>query len=455
MRISSLKVVRVHSAREAALRTLHQVEVAGAYAHVYLPRLLAASDLSRQERALATELTYGTLRRRATLDYRVAQVCHRPLAHLSPWIRNLLRIGAYELLFLDRTSPAATCHSLVQLAHRYGHTGSSRLANAVLRRLSDHLNDLNFPDPTADPVDYLSIEYSLPRWLVERWRQRWPQEVEALCEAQNQPAPLTVRVNLRRTRPAELAERWEAAGLPVTPCQWAPEGLTVNHGGAVRELPGYAEGLFGVQDEASLLVGYLAAPAPGSLVVDLCSAPGSKATHLAEIMGDRGAVVAIDVHQPRLRLVKMEAARLGLSSVIPLCADGRMVPHLLREPADVVVVDAPCSGTGTLRRRPDARWRKQPEQIAQLSVLQGQLLQAAAQVVRSGGVLIYSTCSLEPEENEDVIRQFREVRSDFIPDLPPLAPELAGDRREGWLRLWPHRHGTDGFFICRLRKNGN
>jgi 16S rRNA (cytosine967-C5)-methyltransferase len=442
----------VHSAREAALQTLHQVEVAGAYAHVYLPRLLAASGLSRQERALATELAYGTLRRRATLDYRVAQVCHRPLAQLSPWIRNLLRLGAYELLFLNRTSPAATCHSLVQLAHRYGHAGSARLANAVLRRLSDPPKALDLPDPTVAPVDYLSIAYSLPRWLVERWLQRWPQEVEALCAAQNEPAPVTVRVNLLRTRPADLAMRWEAAGLRVTACQWAPEGLTVESRGPIQELPGYAEGLFWVQDEASLLVGRLAAPPRGALVVDLCSAPGAKATHLAELMGDRGAVIALDLHQPRLRLVASAASRLGLRSVIPVCADGRRVPDLLREPAAVVVVDAPCSGTGALRRRPDARWRKQPEQIAALAALQGELLQAAAQVVRPGGRLIYSTCSLEPEENEEVIRQFRQVRPDFVPDLPPLGPGLEGDEAEGWVRLWPHRHGTDGFFICRLRR---
>jgi 16S rRNA (cytosine967-C5)-methyltransferase len=445
-------VIRVLSAREAALRTLHEVEGAGAYAHVYLPRLLAASSLSRQERALAAELAYGTLRRRATLDYGIAQVCHQPLARLSPWIRNLLRIGAYELLFLDRTSPAATCHSLVQLAHRFGHAGSARFVNAVLRRISDHPEELDFPVPTADPLEYLTIEYSLPRWLVARWQQRWPDDLEALCAVQNDPAPLTVRVNRLRTSPEELAARWEAAGLQVSPCRWALDGLTVDHSGPVRELPGYEEGLFCVQDEASLLVGHLAAPPPGARVVDLCSAPGTKSTHLAELMGDRGLVVAVDVHEARLRLVAASARRLGLRSVVPLCADGRRVGQWLRESVEVMVVDAPCSGTGTLRRRPDARWRKQPEQIAELAALQGQLLQAAAPVVRPGGVLIYSTCSLEPEENEEVIRRFRQARPDFYADLPPLESGMEGDEAEGWVRLWPHRHGTDGFFICRLRR---
>lgn len=441
------------SAREVALLSLHDMETKGTFLHLTLPRWFARHPLPARERALTTELVYGTVRWQGTLDHVLASFSTRPLSQLTPWIRSLLRLGAYELLFLRRTSRRATCYEAVQLAKRYGHPGVARLVNAVLRRLSENRDRLSYPSPTEDPVGFLTARYSHPRWLVERWLQRWPRaEVEALCAANNEPAPVTVRVNRQRGTAAELAARWQAAGLSCQPCRYAPEGLQVAHAGEVRELPGFAEGWFTVQDEASQLVVPVLAPAPGARVVDVCSAPGAKATHLAEWLGEGGEVLAVDRHPSRLRLVHSASRRLGLSNVQLVCADGRQIDRWLRTSVDACLLDAPCSGTGTLRRRPDVRWRRQPEHLAELTALQSELLAAAAAIVKPGGVLVYSTCSLEPEENEAIVLSFRQAHPEFQPDWPEEWSGPEADRSQGWLRLEPHRHGTDGFFIARLRK---
>lgn len=444
-----------HDAREAALQTLYAVEVKAAFAHLALSHILRTAALPPRERALATELAQGTVRMRAAVDFALAQFCHYQLTRLSPWIRNLLRLAAYELLFLHRTSPAATCHAAVELAKQYGHPGTVRLVNAVLRRLSEQRKQIDYPPFETDPVGHLTTRLSHPRWLVERWLQRWPpEEVRALCLTNNRPPPLTVRVNRLRLTPEDLRAQWEVRGVKAQPCRWAPEGLVVGHVGEVQLLWGFDQGWFTVQDEASMLVGYLAAPQPGWEVADLCSAPGGKATHLAELMGDRGRVWAVDLHSRRLQRVAETAVRLGLRNLFTRCADARRVAEVLPQPLDLVLLDVPCTGTGTLRRRADARWRKQPEQLEELVTLQRELLSAAAELVRPGGVLVYSTCSLEPEENEEQIRWFRERYSHFVPALePPPEVELPGlNRAEGWLHLWPPRDGTDGAFLARLRR---
>ncbi|BDG60655.1 ribosomal RNA small subunit methyltransferase B [Caldinitratiruptor microaerophilus] len=448
------------AAREAALEVLRRVDAGGAYASLALGEVLRRRALDPRDRALATELAYGVIRRRQTLDWYLEQVSTRPLAHMTPQVRNILRMAVYEYLYLDRIPEWATTHAAVELARRHGHEGVARFVSGVLRGLLRRLPELRLPDAAADPVQHLALLTSQPRWLVERWLARYGfDEAQALLEALGQTPPLTVRVNRLRTDRDALRQRLAREGVEAHPTRWSPDGLVLSgvaSTGSLKELASFREGLFSVQDESSMLVAPVVDPRPGDLVLDVAAAPGGKAAHLAERMGDRGRVLAIDLHPQRLELVEENARRLGLRSIETVCADARSVGRLFAGRADAVLCDLPCSGLGTLHRRPDARWRKQEADIPALATLQDEILESAWGALRPGGVLVYSTCTITPEENEERVEALVRRHPDLVPeDLTPYLPAgLAGEPgvREGRIQLLPHRHGTDGFFIARLRR---
>lgn len=452
--------VRASPARVAALYALKRIDADGAYANLALDEALDRFALDGRDRALATELVYGVTRRRATLDWALGQVSNRPLDELNPWVRNILRQGAYQLMYLPRIPAPAVVHEAVELAKVRGHAGVAAFVNGVLRGLLRRLPNLEFPPAAQDPAGHLAVAYSQPRWLVERWLAQFgPDETRDLLEALNRVPPLAVRTNRLRTTPEALAQRLAAEGVQVRPARWSPDGLVlaeVSAAAPLERLPSFQEGLFTVQDESSMLVAPVLDPQPGETVVDLAAAPGGKTTHLAERMQDRGRVIAVDVHPHKCELVAGAARRLGITCIETVCADARSAGRLLAGRADRVLCDLPCSGLGTLARRPDARWRKRPEDIPTLAALQREILDQAAAALRPGGVLVYSTCTLAPEENDQVVDAFLAAHPDFAAeDLRPYLPE--GLRREPGVdrgRLWllPHRHGTDGFFIARLRR---
>jgi len=323
----------------------------------------------------------------------------------------------------------------------------------VLRRFVRERPAITLPGP-ADPVAHLTVTLSHPRWLVERWLARLgPEKAAALAAADNRPAPVTLRVNTLRMSREELLRHLAEAGVAAWPTALAPEGIVVEPVRPVEELPGFDEGAFFAQDEGAMLVGHALGPRPGERLLDLCAAPGGKTTHLAALAGDRAAIVALDDHRHKVRLIESNCRRMGITGVTALVADAR--EYSPSTPFDGVLLDAPCSGTGTLRRRADLRWRRRPEDLPDLVALQRQLLANAAGLVRPGGRLVYSTCSLEPEENEEQIRWFLGAFPQFRPGdlrrfLPPPAAALVGE--DPWLYLWPHRQGTDGFFLCRLER---
>ena len=453
-------------ARKLALHLLMAVEAGRAYPGLAVDRALERGQLLPADRRLVTELVHGVTRARNTLDWALAAHLQRPLDDLPSPIRNALRLGAYQILYLDRIPAAAACDESVKLARRYGHSGTAGLVNAVLRRIAQAgLPPL--PDLEADPISHLSLAHHHPPWLVRRWLDRLGREAAlALLAANNRPAVTSIRANQLRAGPAELQRELETQGATVRPGTLLPEALLLADHPPIRSLKAFAEGRFQVQDESSMLAARVVNPRPGWLVIDACAAPGGKTTHLAELMGDRGQVVAIDLSSARLRLVREAADRLGLRSIRTVHGDARDMARLVPGPADAVLVDAPCSGLGTLRRRSDLRWTRQAGDFAALAQLQGSLLEAAASRVKPGGVLVYSTCSTEPEENEQVVNALLERitgfrREDPVAVLPDQARMALTARRgqpaagsETYLDLWPHVHGTDGFFLARLRREG-
>ncbi|MFA0749922.1 MAG: hypothetical protein SLRJCFUN_000325 [Candidatus Fervidibacter sp.] len=442
-------------ARKQALLTLVEVDKKAAFVNLALRELLRQKRLPAKERGMATALALGAVKMRLYLDYLLSHVCAYPLDELPVFIRNILRLATYELVFFRHPAPIVG-NEYVKLAKRFGHEGTAALVNAVIRRLAEAWQNIPIPSLADDPIAHISITTSHPRWMVERWVKFWGvEETLALCRANNEPPPLCLRVNRKYADREAVARMLEFHCRKVEASPWLPEGLRVETTRDITRLPGYREGLFTVQDEGAMLVSYLVAPQPGERIVDACAAPGGKTTHLAELAKDEAEIIAVDPHPSRLKLVEENAIRLKLRSITTLLGDWRQIAGQFVGSVDKVLLDVPCSGTGTLRRKVDARWHKRPEHITELATLQSQLLDAAALALRRGGILVYATCSLEPEEDEEVIKAFLERHNEFLVDDPrPFLPADIPDAitPENFLRLFPHRHNTDGIFAVRLRK---
>lgn len=440
--------------RAVAFTVLLRIEE-GAAANAALELALERAELESRDRGLVTELVDGTLRWQGRLDYQLGKLVDRPLTHLPAPIRIILRMGAYQLTRLERIPAHAAVHSAVALARRHGHEGTAKLVNAVLRKLEREGAALAFPDPAFDPVGYLSTAYSHPAWLVERWLARFGfAETEALLLLDNTPPPVTLRINRRWITREGLMAIFAMHAVEVAPTPMSPWGLYLLTGGNPRELEEYREGLFSIQGEGSMLMVELLRPGRNRHGWDLASGVGGKATYLAEWTDDSGSILATDTSQERINILAKEMVRLQLESIKLFRGDARTFP-LEPETKDYALVDAPCSGTGSLRRQADARWKKTPEQLPELAVLQRELLEAAARAIKPGGIILYCTCSLEPEENEQVVEPFLTDHPEWT--LEPAGakhPGLPDDARDpaGYVRLLPQRHGTDGFFAARLVK---
>ncbi len=442
-------------AREAALKALFRAEQKKAYLNLVLPGQL--QGLNDDERSLAVRLAAGTMQHLNTIDWALNHFLHRSLSELTPWIRNLLRLSAYQLLYLNRVPAYAAVDEAVSLARRYGHRGVAGLVNAVLRRLEAEVGALPWPDPGEKPVQHLSLRQSQPEWLVSRYIDRLGfVEAEKWCRAANEKAPLTIRPNILRTTPAKLAAVLGTEGVEAEPSPLVSGILRVRTGRSPAGTGAFKQGLLTVQGESSALVAPLLDPAPGDKIIDLCSAPGGKATHLAELIEDRGLVVAVDLHLNRLRMVEKAARRLGLNAIKTVPADGRKVSRQDFSTPDSVLVDAPCSGLGVIRRLPEIKWRRKEKDLPVLKKTQLELLSAAARLLPVGGKLLYSVCTNEPEETLQVVDDFNAKNKGFVQeDLLEKMPETLRKRQEDLpsVSLWPHRHGVDGFFIaCWHRK---
>jgi len=441
------------AAREVAVRVLREVELRGAFAEEMLGGVLPSQPI-RAERALTTELVYGVLRWRGRLDWLLEQHSSLLVEDMTPWIRNILRVGAYQLCFLNRVPSHAAVDEAVKLARRYGHQGTAGLVNAVLRAVARGGKELRLPDD-MDPVARLAVEYSHPTWLVARWVVRYGLEkARQILSASNQVPPVTIRVNSQAIDPGDLANRLRESGVEVAPCEYAPEGLRLNHGVAAGELAAFKEGLFQMQDEASMLVGYLTGVRPGMRALDCCAGSGIKTTHMAALMGNKGEIVATDIRLKKIRELRENCRRLGASSVRSLVADAAQALPLKGE-FDTVLVDAPCSDLGVLRRHPEARWRKLEERLPELARVQVAILLNVARYVARGGALTYCTCSTESEENEAVVAKLLSEDAGFeVEDGGPFLPERARQfvDSSGYFRTLTGDGDMDGFFAVLLRR---
>jgi 16S rRNA (cytosine967-C5)-methyltransferase len=437
-----------------AVRVLERVERAGAYADLALGGALRRSGLPPRERAFVTELVYGTLRWRGRLDAMLRPMLDRPPERLEALVTTLLRVGAYQILFEGGVPAAAAVDQTVRCARALGVSRAAGLVNAVLRRLARAHESIPLPTLEADPLAHLVEALSIPAPIAQRWLARLgPEEAAGLATASNQVPPLVGRVNPTRTNRETLLEELRERLPDARPCRYAPLGIELGHHGFPGHDPAFLDGRFSIQDEASQLVVELLDPQPGDQVLDACAAPGSKTCGIAERLGPEGRVSALDRNAARLGLVQRGARRLGLDNVRTREADATL-PLPDEPPYDRVLVDAPCSGLGTLRRNPDARWRFDEDAVTRLAEVQAAILRRAAAVLRPGGTLVYSTCTLLAEENEAIVAAFLEEAKDFAvaarETLPGAVWPLVGE--EGFLQTWPHRHETDGFFAVRLER---
>jgi 16S rRNA (cytosine967-C5)-methyltransferase len=424
-----------HNARSLALQVLLGCRRRDAFVQELLDQSLAAVELSPADRRLATQLTYGALRRRITLQALVQPFVSRPVENVEPWLWDVLRLGAYQIALLDHIPMHAAVNETVELAALFGRPGAKGFVNGVLRAVARLVADDRttvpaadalpleggsyrrlsrpvLPEPSNHPVEYAAAAFGLPEWLTRRWLDRYgAEECHRLGFWFAGPAPLTLRVNALRSTREEFLSACNAAGLKAVAGEH-PQAVRLGEHVPVRDLPGYAEGWFSVQDESAMQVASVAGVEPAMTVLDLCAAPGGKATHLAELMQDRGHVIACDPDRRRLQTVEALTGRLGLKSI-----ETRVVSRQLEDmpagPFDVVVADVPCSNTGVLGRRSEARDRLRPDDLRELSGIQERLLRAAVDRVRPGGVVIYSTCSIEPDENGAVVRRVLASRSDL------------------------------------------
>lgn len=429
-----------------ALRSIHK----GAFADVAVDQALQQSELSLLDRRLFTELVYGTIRRRRTLDALIDQFAKKN--NQPPDLRLILQLGLYQLRYLDQIPPSAAVDTSVELAKRNKLGGLTGVVNGLLRQYLRTETILK-ADPlelAENPISRLGILQSYPDWIVQAWCDQFGiEETEKLCEWMNRPPQIDLRVNTLKTDIDQVEAAMFAQNVQVDRIPNLPNALRLPPStGAIQNLPGYAEGWWIVQDSSAQLVSYLVDPQPGEIVADACAAPGGKTLHLAELMHDRGTVWAIDKTASRLKKLQQNVDRLSLNSIQTLTSDSRNVPQLKGQ-CDRVLVDAPCSGLGTLNRHADARWRQTPESAAGLAQLQQEILTEAATWVKPQGVLVYSTCTLNAIENESVVKQFLAEHPNWSIEQTNRFPELTTS--EGWVKVLPHCHNMDGFFMVRLK----
>lgn len=439
------------SARQVAFEALLKVHRDGAYSNLVVDSLLREnSELDERDKAFVCNLVYGTLDRLILIDYNLGLYLNQPVRKLKPELHTILRMGTYQLLFMDKVPSRAAVNESVNLAKVNKSSFAASLVNAVLRRVSD--NGVRLPEGCESDPEYLAIKYSCPEWIISLWINAYGKDnAIALAEKALEAAPLVIRVNTTKTTPDELIWKLAEEGVVAEKTDKMPDALILSNTGSVEELEAYKEGLFHAQDIASQLCCMALDAQEGETVFDLCSAPGGKTFTIAESMNNTGVVRAFDVYQSRVELIKSGAERLALDNVYSYLSDASIFNENYGF-ADRVLCDVPCSGLGIIRRKPEIRFKNRSD-IDNLPELQYRILCNATKYLKDGGRLVYSTCTLNPKENSEVCDRFLNEHPEFsavkiLPDLPRYSED------DKYLTLMPHIHSTDGFFVAAFCKNG-
>ncbi|WP_408010937.1 16S rRNA (cytosine(967)-C(5))-methyltransferase RsmB [Pseudalkalibacillus sp. A8] len=442
--------------REVATDLLLKIDRSQAYSNLLLNQAIQKNNLSGKDAALLTEIVYGTIQRKNTLDHYLKTFIKKPLNKLEDWVLVLLRLSVYQMVYLDRVPDHAIINEAVVIAKKRGHKGISGLVNGVLRNVQR--KGVPSVGSIADHRLQLAIECSHPEWLVGRWIDQFGEErTREMCTVNNTPPSVTARVNRLKHSVEVAIERLKNESVEAEPSKLAPDGIRILSGNLPKSNV-YESGALTIQDESSMLVGYALDPQPDDRVLDACAAPGGKTTHLAERMGNQGEITAIDIHEHKVKLIEEQVERLGLTNIETIAMDTRKAAKLFKEETfDRVLLDAPCTGFGVIRRKPDIKWGKQSEDIERIQKVQEELLEAVSRVLKVGGLLVYSTCTIEAEENNSQIERFLDRHPEFEWDgsfssrMPAsVKPYILGTKDE--LQILPQYFNSDGFYIACLRK---
>jgi 16S rRNA (cytosine967-C5)-methyltransferase len=439
--------------REAALEILISIEKNQAYSNLLLNKVIEKHSFSRKDAGLLTEIVYGTIQRRDTLDFYLKPFIKKQ-NKLQQWVSILLRLSVYQMIYLDRVPVHAVIYEAVEIGKKRGHKGIASMVNGVLRTIQREgvpkLEDIK------DPIERLALETSHPLWLVKRWVSQYGyEETKKMCKINLQPPEQTARTNSNRLSRDTLMERLKSEGFQVEKGTVSPYAVKSLKGNLAHS-QAFAEGLLTIQDESSMLVADALGVEEGNKVLDCCAAPGGKTTHIAELLHNTGMVVSLDLHEHKVRLIQEQVERLSLSNVTTKVMDSRNVHlHFQEESFEKILVDAPCSGFGVIRRKPDIKYAKNEDDITNLANIQLSILNAAAPLLKKGGTLVYSTCTIDKEENEDVVNAFLQSHPDFTRDITLIErmPEpVKLFVQNGQVQILPHYFGSDGFYIASLRK---
>lgn len=453
--------------RRLAWQILQQIEHSRAFADAILDHSFSIRpSLSSRDRGFITEAVMGVLRWRSRLDNLIQGAAKNPRRRIDPHLLQLLRLGAYQILFMDRVPDSAAVHESVSLARAlFRDEKIAKFVNALLRQLIRRKGNEQLPPLESFPVEHIAKSTAHPEWMVRRWiREFGPEKTLLFCQSNNLRPPLTIRANTLRISRSRLQEKLSHSGIEATPTQFSPEGLILTPPAGLDIENLLAQGLFFIQDEASQIIAYLLAPQTGEKILDTCAAPGGKSTHLAQRMDDQGIIIALDQYPSKILRIRENCRRMGISIVKAVQADAsRPLPFLSKARFDRVLVDAPCSALGLLHRNPEIKWRRTEEDPRRLQKLQLAILEQGASALKAGGVLVYSTCTICPEENVEVVEIFLDRHPEFrredlremgLPILSPLFDPKGFFRTYPDLLLGKGNYRMDGFFAARMKKVG-
>lgn len=442
--------------RNVILDMLMQINEEGRFSNVIVRAALDKyAYLPHADRAFMSRVTLGVTERRITIDYIIDSFSKTGTDKMKPVIRNILRMGVYQIVFMDSATDYAACSESVKLAEKRGFGSLKGFVNGVLRNIARNRDEIKYPSGENNPVKRMSVEYSTPEWIISRWIKQYGTEItESMLKSQFNKRRLSVRCNTVKTSPEELMKKLKNRGIDVVLNESVHEALSIDRYDSLERIPEFEEGLFFVQDTSSMLPVFAACPPQGGYVVDLCAAPGGKSTHIAELIYPEGTVDARDVSETKTRLIKENAERLGLTNIKVSVADATVPDESLTEKADVVIADLPCSGLGIIGRKPDIKYHASEEGCQELAGLQRQILHVASQYVKKGGRLIYSTCTVNREENEENAGWFVKNHDYTEDDMEKLMPKgLKGvEIKGGHIQVFPGENGMDGFFIASFTR---